>query len=73
MRIFAAGIYFPCATFIVFSYFVFFYSELIAKHSTLYLKGKGKWTNLNSSQNTLNGEDKSNVEDKQDRNEESKE
>ena len=37
VRIFAVGIIFPCATFIVFGYLVFFYSKWIAKFATKYI------------------------------------
>ena len=36
-RIFAAGIIFPCATFVVFGYLLFFYSKWIANFATKYI------------------------------------
>ena len=36
-KIFAAGIIFPCATFVVFGYLLFFYSEWIANFATKYI------------------------------------
>ena len=42
VRIFAAGIYFPCATFLVFGYLAFYYSEWIARLATKFIKGYDK-------------------------------
>ena len=39
VRIFAAGIYFPFATFLVFGYLAFFYSEWIARLATKFING----------------------------------
>jgi len=68
VRIFASNIYFPCAAYTVFSYLIFFYSELIAKHATLYLKANGERSNMNSLKNTLPDQCKNDEEDKQEGN-----
>ena len=42
VRIFAAGIYFSCATSVVFGYLAFYYSEWIARLATKFIKGYDK-------------------------------
>ena len=42
VRIFAASIYFPCATFTVVSYLTFIYSSRISDHGIQYIKGECK-------------------------------
>lgn len=51
VRIFAASIYFPCATYVVFSYLAFSYSLWIATYAIKYIKGEllvGKKDNKSS-------------------------
>ena len=48
VRIFAASIYFPVATYTAFSYLALYYTSWIAKYATMYMKGKIKKDNKSS-------------------------